>query len=80
MATANNTKTKNTAPDEETVAPAKENTAPAVKEYIVAVDNNPNFCGIGAGGAQFANGQARVTSARLAAWFREHDGYTVTEA
>jgi len=49
------------------------------KTFIVTVKDNPNFCGIGAGGAQFAQGKATVTNARLAAWFRSHDGYTVTE-
>lgn len=48
--------------------------------YIVKVKNNPDFCGIGAGGVQFANGKAKVTSDRMAAWFKEHDGYEVTEA
>lgn len=50
------------------------------KAYIVKVNNNPDFCGIGAGGVQFANGEAKVTSDRMAAWFKEHDGYEVTEA
>lgn len=50
-----------------------------LKTYIVSVKNNPKFCGIGAGGAQFAHGKATITSDRLARWFREHDGYTVTE-
>ncbi len=50
------------------------------KTYIVTVINNPEFCGIGAGGAQFALGKASVTNERLASWFRGHDGYTVTEA
>ena len=49
------------------------------KTYIVAVNNNPAFCGIGAGGAQFAQGKATITNERLADWFRGHDGYTVTE-
>lgn len=48
------------------------------KTYIVSVTNNPNFCGIGAGGAQFAQGKATVTNERLADWFRCHEGYTVT--
>lgn len=47
--------------------------------YIVSVKNNPNFCGIGAGGAQFAQGKATITSDRLAKWFQSHDGYEVTE-
>lgn len=51
----------------------------AVKAYIVTVKNNPNFCGIGAGGAQFAQGKATVTNPILAKWFGSHEGYTVTE-
>lgn len=51
-----------------------------VKEYIVSVDNNPNFCGEGAGGAQFAHGKATITSERMVNWFKAHKGYTVTEA
>ena len=50
------------------------------KQYIVKVKNNPNFCGVGAGGAQFANGEARVTSERLANWFKARPGYVVTAA
>ena len=53
--------------------------AKANKTYIVTVKNNPTFCGVGAGGAQFAQGKASVTSERLANWFKEHDGYTVEE-
>lgn len=49
------------------------------KTFIVTVKNNKNFCGVGAGGAQFANGQATVTNERLANWFKEHEGYTVKE-
>lgn len=47
------------------------------KTYTVTVDSNPSFCGIGAGGVQFANGKAVIESARMAAWFEEHSGYTV---
>ena len=50
------------------------------KGYIVKVKSNPAFCGIGAGGVQFANGEAHVTSERMAEWFREHNGYEVTKA
>ena len=50
-----------------------------VKTYIVSVDNNKEYCGIGAGGAQFAHGEAKITSPRLAEWFKEHPGYTVKE-
>ena len=49
------------------------------KQYTVTVENNPNFCGIGAGGVQFANGQATVDSERMANWFRKHNGYKVEE-
>lgn len=50
-----------------------------VKKWLVVVDNAPEYCGIGAGGVQFANGQAVIESERMASWFEEHDGYTVTE-
>lgn len=50
-----------------------------VKKWIVVVDDAPEYCGIGAGGVQFANGQAVIESERMASWFEEHDGYTVTE-
>lgn len=46
-------------------------------DWIVSVDNNTTYCGIGAGGVQFANGKAEITSKRMADWFMEHDGYTV---
>lgn len=49
------------------------------KEFIVTVKNNPNFCGVGAGGAQFADGKARIKNERLARWFKEHSGYAVEE-
>ncbi|WP_286080628.1 hypothetical protein [Parablautia intestinalis] len=49
------------------------------KSWMIWVDNNPNYCGIGAGGVQFANGHAVIDSERMAAWFKEHSGYTVTE-
>lgn len=54
-------------------------TAKKVKTYSVTVKNNPNFVGIGAGGIQFANGEAKTTSERMANWFREHPGYEVKE-
>lgn len=71
---------------EEAVAKVKDAQAKAegsatakAQAWIVKVSNNPNFVGIGAGGIQFANGQARVTSARMASWFMEHPGYAVEE-
>lgn len=51
-----------------------------VKTYVVTVEKNPNYCGEGAGGAQFAHGKAVITNERLADWFRAHEGYKVTEA
>lgn len=50
-----------------------------MNEYIVTVESNPNYCGEGAGGAQFAHGQARITDKWLAEWFRSHEGYTVED-
>lgn len=61
----------------ETVEAVKEDKK---KNYVITVVGNPSYCGIGAGGVQFANGEAHITSDRMAEWFREHDGYTVTEA
>lgn len=50
-----------------------------VKSWTVKVNNNPEYCGVGAGNAHFAHGEAVITDARLAAWFTAHKGYTVTE-
>lgn len=50
-----------------------------VKQWIITVENNLKFCGKGAGGVQFANGKAEVTSERLAKWFKDHKGYKVEE-
>ena len=49
------------------------------KKYVIEVEKSPSYCGIGAGGVQFANGKAVIESERMATWFKEHDGYTVTE-
>lgn len=46
-------------------------------KFIVRVDANPDYCGIDAGSVQFAHGEAVITDARMAAWFKEHDGYSV---
>jgi len=51
-----------------------------IKKWVVTVKGNPEFVGKGAGGVQFANGKAEITSERLANWFREHKGYEVTDA
>ena len=50
-----------------------------VKKFIVEVEKNPNYCGEGAGGAQFAHGKATIDNERLANWFEAHKGYKVTE-
>lgn len=49
------------------------------KTFTVKVLNNPDYCGIGAGGVQFAHGEAVILSERMAGWFKEHAGYKVTE-
>lgn len=48
------------------------------KRYIVTVDANQNFCGVDACGVQFSNGKAEIVDPRAAAWFDEHDGYSVS--
>ena len=47
--------------------------------YEIEVATNPNFCGVDAGGVQFSYGKAQITGGRMVEWFREHDGYKVTE-
>ena len=46
-------------------------------KYIIKVETNPAFCGIDAGGVQFANGQAIIEECPLLNWFKEHEGYSV---
>ena len=53
--------------------------AKAVTGYEIKVVGNTEFCGVGAGGVQFAYGKAQITGGRMAEWFREHAGYEVTE-
>ena len=48
-------------------------------KYIIKTTNIPDFTGIDAGNIAFANGVAVTTNARMAAWFKEHDGYEVEE-
>ena len=87
MAKANENKaaaveTVETAPVNETVvneAPAnKPNAAKTPKKYMVYTPVK-NYCGIGAGGVQFANGKAEVYEGVVLNWFKEHD-YTVEPA
>ena len=47
------------------------------KVYIVETPVK-NFCGVGAGGVQFAYGKAEVNEGWVLDWFKKH-GYTVTE-
>ena len=50
-----------------------------VTGYEIKVVTNPGFCGIDAGGVQFSYGKAQITEGRIVEWFREHEGYEVTE-
>ena len=50
-----------------------------VTGYEIKVVTNPGFCGIDAGGVQFSYGNAQITEGRMVEWFREHEGYEVTE-
>lgn len=45
----------------------------------VRVVSNPEFCGVDAGGVQFAHGEAVIPCGTMADWFREHEGYEVTD-
>lgn len=53
--------------------------AKAVTGYEIKVVGNTEFCGVGAGGVQFAYGKAQITGGRMVDWFREQEGYEVTE-
>jgi hypothetical protein len=48
-----------------------------MSKYIVTTTNRTNYTGVDAGGVAFANGEATITDDRMAAWFREHEGYAV---
>lgn len=50
-----------------------------VKGYIITVKGKPNYSGIGAGGVQFAYGKATVAGGTIVNWYKEHEGYEVTE-
>jgi len=49
------------------------------KKYLIEVAGNPQYCGICAGGVQFANGKAEIMEGRMVQWYQEHEGYKVTE-
>lgn len=55
----------------------KNNKAKDLKKYIVTTPVK-NYCGIGAGGIQFAYGKAEVCEGTVLEWYREH-GYGVAE-
>lgn len=50
------------------------------KMFLIKNVANPDYCGIGAGSVQFAHGQATIEEGRMVEWFKEHKGYSVTEA
>lgn len=54
-------------------------TAKKVIGYKIKVVANPDFVGVGAGGVQFAYGESVVMGGTIVDWYREHDGYEVTE-
>lgn len=55
-------------------------TGKKIKGYRIKVTANPNFVGVGAGGVQFAYGEAVVAAdSAIVGWYRDHDGYEVTE-
>lgn len=60
----------------ETAEEPKKKAPKKAKTFTVTVENN--YTGIGAGGVAFANGKAVGVGERMAEWFRNHKGYTVT--
>lgn len=50
-----------------------------IKGYTIIVKNRPTYNGIGAGGVQFAYGQATVQGGTIVNWYKEHAGYEVQE-
>ena len=61
------------------MAAKTEKTAKKVTGYKIKVVANPTFVGVGAGGIQFAYGEAIIAGGTIVNWYREHDGYDVTE-
>lgn len=62
-----------------TAATAEKAKTAGERKWLVKITANPSFCGVGAGGIQFANGKAVTENGRMAQWFREHNGYEVSE-
>ena len=80
MAAKSNEKaTETTATETVTTETAAEEPAKKVKKYKITVTTNPGFCGVDAGGVQFAHGVAIINEGIMVEWFREHDGYSVDE-
>lgn len=52
----------------------------ATKKVTIKIKSNPNYCGIGAGGIHFAYGKAVVEDGPIVNWYREHEGYEVSNA
>lgn len=50
-----------------------------VKGYVITVKGKPNYNGIGAGGVQFAYGEATIAGGTIVNWYKEHAGYEVQE-
>ena len=63
----------------ETAAKTEKTKTAGERKWLIKITANPSFCGIGAGGIQFANGKAVTENGRMAQWFREHNGYEVSE-
>ena len=59
------------------MAATKKNSS--VKQYKISIEGNENFCGVDAGGVQFAYGYAIIAEGRMVDWFKEHEGYIVEE-
>lgn len=76
-AQAASTATKPTAGTNDTQKAAK--AAETHSQWRITVDTNPTYCGVGACGVHFAHGEGVTDSARAAAWFAEHRGYTVEQ-
>lgn len=56
----------------------KAGTQQTVPEKYIVETPVVNYCGIGAGGVQFAYGKAEVCAGTVLEWYKEH-GYKVTE-
>lgn len=54
--------------------------AKKITGYKIMVIGKPDYIGIGAGGVQFAYGEAKVSAnSAIVSWYKEHTGYQVEE-